>query len=126
MNDIEVRIDEAMKEEGTWDLWLRAVRLARKDSVYFGIGGRSAKFRRNDRYPFPMIAKYHDLLRVIIDEIGVEKVVTGSDAPCILRDSTYRQCFDDIRHVPGLSSDEKARILGQNALRMLQDWGCVE
>jgi predicted TIM-barrel fold metal-dependent hydrolase len=122
-----LHIDDAMKAEGTWDLWLRAVRMARRENVYFGIGGRSMKFRRNDRYPFPIYAKYFDLLKIVVEEIGVDKVVTGSDAPSTLRDSTYRQVMiDDVLNIPFLSEGEKAQILGINAEQMLTDWGCVK
>lgn len=68
-------------------------------------------------YPFP---EGQEMLRQWRDEVGVEKLMWGSDMPyCGSNWCTYRQAVDYIRlHCDFLSKKEKALILGGNVARM--------
>jgi predicted TIM-barrel fold metal-dependent hydrolase len=60
------------------------------------------------------------MIRRLRDEIGVHKLMWGTDMPyCSGSWCTYKQALDYIRlHCEFLSADEKALILGDNAARM--------
>ena len=71
-------------------------------------------------YEYPYV-EGQEMLKALCDDIGVEKLMYGSDMPfsgafwC-----TYRQSVDFIRvHCDFLSVDEKALVLGGNAARLL-------
>lgn len=70
-------------------------------------------------YPF---VEGQEMLRQWRDEVGPEKLMWGSDMPfCGGNWCTYRQAADYIRlHCDFLSRQEKALILGGNAMRMFK------
>ena len=70
-------------------------------------------------YPFP---EGQQMLRQWRDEVGVEKLMWGSDMPyCGSNWCTYRQAVDYIRlHGDFLSKEEKALILSGNVARMFK------
>lgn len=61
-----------------------------------------------------------DSLRFLIDVVGVEQVLLGSDHPFEMGDPTPLATLDA---VPGLSADERDLVRGGNALRLLDRRG---
>nr|MDO8077675.1 amidohydrolase family protein [Candidatus Freyarchaeota archaeon] len=58
------------------------------------------------------INKLHEALQVL----GADKLIAGSDSPYIPQELEVRK-FD---YIPGITPEEKAKILGQNIMRILR------
>ena len=58
------------------------------------------------------------LLREAADEVGVDKLMWGSDYPRTITAITYKMSYDFIVKSPLLTEDEKAKFLGLNAQRV--------
>jgi predicted TIM-barrel fold metal-dependent hydrolase len=117
---------EEAKRDGEYDRWLEGVRLAAHPNVYYDIGGYMAVWKRFDRYPYAIYAQWFDLVRAILDEVGIDKVFTGTDWPTVLRRGSYRECWDAVRYdIPFLSDTDRRKILGDNAARAFRTWGIL-
>lgn len=70
----------------------------------------------NDPYPFAKLTPY---LKRTFDAFGADRMMWGSDLtrlPC-----SYRECLDHFaKELPFLSSDDRARVLGGTAARLLR------
>ena len=70
----------------------------------------------NDAYPFPRLTPY---LQRTFEAFGAERIMWGSDLtrlPC-----SYLQCLDHARReLPFLNDDDRARLLGGTAARLLR------
>lgn len=94
--------------------WPGQLRLARWENVYLETGGIIWLYRA-EGYPFP------NALAAIVrakQEVGIEKLMWGSDWPRTMIDFTYRQSIDFIRSATDLTEHEKALLLGDNACRL--------
>lgn len=95
--------------------WLSQIRLARHENVYIEMGGIIWLFR-DEGYPF------RGALRAIQRakrEVGIRKLMWGSDWPRTMVDFTYGQSIEFIRKEKnGLSATERKLILGENAARL--------
>ena len=58
------------------------------------------------------INKLHEALQAL----GADKLIAGSDSPYIPQELEVRK-FD---HIPGITPEEKVKILGQNIMRILR------
>jgi predicted TIM-barrel fold metal-dependent hydrolase len=69
-----------------------------------------------ERYPYPKLTPY---LKRTFDAFGADRVMWGSDVtrlPC-----SYRECLDHFKHdLPFLTGDDRARVLGGTAARLLR------
>lgn len=71
-------------------------------------------FDVNDEHPDK---RNQDILKVVYETIGPDKILWGTDFPTILNLRTIRQCLDFIiNHCEFLTDEDKIKILGQNAL----------
>ena len=95
--------------------WLSQVRLCRFENVYMETGGIVWLFR-DEGYPFRQaIAAIGEACR----EVGIEKIMWGSDWPRTMVDFTYRQSLDFLRIADrSFSAAEKSLLLGENAARL--------
>jgi hypothetical protein len=95
--------------------WPGQLRLCRHENVYLETGGIIWLYR-HEGYPFPgAIAAIHQAKK----EVGIEKLMWGSDWPRTMVDFTYRQSLDFIRVSDKTFSDrEKQLLLGENAARL--------
>jgi predicted TIM-barrel fold metal-dependent hydrolase len=70
----------------------------------------------NDAYPFPKLTPY---LKRTFDAFGPDRLMWGSDVtrlPC-----SYRECLDHFaKQLPFLSGDDRARVLGGTAAKLLR------
>lgn len=68
------------------------------------------------RFYFDTVTHSAAALRYLIDTVGIEQILVGSDYPF---DMGYEQPAAIVGQVPGLSQDERQAILGGNAQRLL-------
>jgi len=94
--------------------WPGQLRLARHANVFVEGGGLIWLYR-DEGYPFPGAI---DAILRARDEVGIDKLMWGSDWPRTMVDFTYRQSIDFVRASDALSDDEKAAFLGANAARL--------
>jgi predicted TIM-barrel fold metal-dependent hydrolase len=93
--------------------WKAMVQLGRKDNVFIGF---SAIFcLMEEAYPCPSSLQ---MLREVIDQVGDEKVLWGTDIPTTMGRYTFRQMMDLIlEHAGSLDDEGKNNIMGLNAFR---------
>ncbi len=94
--------------------WPGQLRLCRHENVYIETGGIVWLYRA-EGYPFRGAIK---VIRQAIKEVGIEKLMWGSDWPRTMVDFTYRQSIQFIRDEKSLSDAEKRALLGENAARL--------
>ena len=71
---------------------------------------------KDEDYPYPGACKF---IHKAVELVGVDKLLWGSDIPGLLTVATYSQLLDYIsKHCEFLSESDKAKILGENALRV--------
>lgn len=93
--------------------WLEQIRLARHKNVYVESGGITWLFN-SEWYPYPSAMK---AIRQAIDEVGVEKLMWGSDYPRTISVITYRMSYDFVLKSNVLTEAEKRAFLGENAMK---------
>jgi predicted TIM-barrel fold metal-dependent hydrolase len=94
--------------------WMSQIRLARHENVYVESGGITWLFN-DEFYPFPSAVQ---AIREAADEVGVDKLMWGSDYPRTITAITYKMSYDFIVKSPLLTEEEKAKFLGENARRL--------
>ena len=94
--------------------WMEQIRLARHPNVYVECGGITWLFN-DEFYPFPSAVQ---AIREAADEVGVDKLMWGSDYPRTITAITYKMSYDFIVKSPLLTEEEKAKFLGENARRL--------
>ena len=91
--------------------WLEQVRLARAENVRIEAGGITWLYN-DEFYPFPSAVR---AIRRAADEVGMDKLMWGSDYPRTITAITYRMSYDFILKSSEFTEDEKAAFLGGNA-----------
>ncbi len=97
----------------TYPHFMEQVRLARHPHVMIESGGITWLYN-SEFYPF------HGAIRAIrqaADEVGMEKLMWGSDYPRTITAITYRMSYDFVQKTTELTDEEKAMFLGRNAER---------
>lgn len=94
--------------------WIAQVRLARHKNVYIDMGGITWLFN-DEYYPYPSAVK---AIREAADEVGMDRLLWGSDYPRTITAITYRQSYDWILKSKELSDTEKRMLLGLNAQKV--------
>lgn len=100
----------AMPTRGGWPAQLH---LARHPNVLVESGGIVWLYR-GEGPPFPSA---RDALLRARDEVGIDKLMWGSDWPRTMCDFTYEQSFAFVRDGDFLTEEEKDAFLGGNAAR---------
>ncbi len=96
------------------DGWPGQLNLCRHENVYLESGGIIWLYR-HEGYPFPgAIAA----IKKAKQEVGIEKLMWGSDWPRTMVDFTYRQSLDFVRNDASLTDREKSLFLGDNAAKL--------
>lgn len=93
--------------------WMEQIRLARHANVMVESGGITWLFN-SEFYPFPSAIK---AIRQAADEVGMEKLMWGSDYPRTITAITYRMSYDFIVKSDAFSDEEKRWFLGENAMK---------
>ena len=94
--------------------WPGQLLLARYENVYIEGGGLIWLYRA-EGFPFP--GAIEAILKAK-SEVGIEKLMWGSDWPRTMVDFTYRQSLDFVRESTQLTEGEKSLFLGRNAARL--------
>lgn len=94
--------------------WMEQMRLARHENVYVDMGGITWLFH-DEYWPYPSAIK---AIREAADEVGIDKLLWGSDYPRTITAITYRQSYDWILKTREFTDEEKAKLLGLNAQRV--------
>ena len=92
--------------------WLEQVRLARAENVRIESGGITWLYN-DEFYPFAGAVR---AIRQAAGEVGMDKLMWGSDYPRTITAITYRMSYDFVLKTPELSPEDKAAFLGGNAL----------
>ena len=91
--------------------WLSQIRLARHENVYVESGGITWLFN-DEFYPFPSAVR---AIKEAADEVGMEKLMWGSDYPRTITAITYKMSYDFVTKSTELTDDEKRLFLCENA-----------
>ncbi|MBO7114848.1 MAG: amidohydrolase [Bacteroidaceae bacterium] len=91
--------------------WMEQIRLARHSNVMIESGGITWLFN-SEFYPFNGAVR---AIREAADEVGMEKLMWGSDYPRTITAITYRMSYDFILKSTLLTDREKEQFLGENA-----------
>ena len=91
--------------------WMEQIRLARHKNVMIESGGITWLFN-SEFYPFDGAVR---AIREAADEVGMEKLMWGSDYPRTITAITYRMSYDFILKSTLLTDREKELFLGENA-----------
>jgi predicted TIM-barrel fold metal-dependent hydrolase len=91
--------------------WLSQIRLARHENVYIESGGITWLFN-DEFYPFPSAVR---AIKEAADEVGMEKLMWGSDYPRTITAITYKMSYDFVTKSKELTDDEKRLFLCDNA-----------
>ena len=91
--------------------WMEQIRLARHKNVMIESGGITWLFN-SEFYPFKGAVK---AIRQAADEVGMDKLMWGSDYPRTITAITYRMSYDFILKTSELTEHEKEQFLGLNA-----------
>ncbi len=91
--------------------WMQQIRLARHDNVYIESGGITWLFN-DEFYPFPSAIK---AIKEAADEVGMKKLMWGSDYPRTITAITYKMSYDFVTKSKELTDEEKRLFLSDNA-----------
>ena len=93
--------------------WMEQIRLARHKNVMIESGGITWLF--NDEF-YPFKGAVRAILQAA-DEVGMDKLMWGSDYPRTITAITYRMSYDFILKNPDFTEESKELFLGLNAVR---------
>ena len=93
--------------------WMSQIRLARHENVYVESGGITWLFN-DEFYPFPSAIR---AIKEAADEVGMEKLMWGSDYPRTITAITYRMSYDFVTKSKELTEEQKTLFLSGNAKR---------
>ena len=93
--------------------WMEQIRLASHKNVMIESGGITWLFN-DEFYPFNGAVR---AIREAADEVGMDKLMWGSDYPRTITAITYRMSYDFILKTTHFTDESKALFLGLNAAR---------
>lgn len=100
--------------------WQQRALLAQHPNIYLDNSAFYWYFHDKQAYPYPDAL---DNLRWVVEQVGANKILWGSDYPMALVLTTYKQMIDLIRVEAKFLNDEQRRqILGGNARQLLDRW----
>ncbi len=91
--------------------WMSQIRLARHEHVFVESGGITWLFN-DEFYPFPSAVR---AIKEAADEVGMEKLMWGSDYPRTITAITYKMSYDFVTKSKELTADDKRLFLCDNA-----------
>jgi predicted TIM-barrel fold metal-dependent hydrolase len=91
--------------------WLAQIRLARHENVFVESGGITWLFN-DEFYPFLSAVR---AFKEAANEVGMEKLMWGSDYPRTITAITYKMSYDFVTKSNELTDDEKRMFLSDNA-----------
>ncbi len=104
------------------DGWPGQLHLCRHENVLLECGGIIWLYR-SEGYPFSGARR---MIREAVNEVGIGKLMWGSDWPRTMVDFTYRQSLDFVLFDESLNEQEKQAFLGGNAVELYDLRGAQE
>jgi predicted TIM-barrel fold metal-dependent hydrolase len=104
------------------DGWPGQLHLCRHENVLIECGGIIWLYR-SEGYPFSGARR---IIREAANEVGIGKLMWGSDWPRTMVDFTYRQSLDFVLFDQFLDEQEKQAFLGGNAVKLYDLRGAQE
>jgi len=100
--------------------WQERALLAQHPNIYLDSSAFYWHFHDIQTYPYPdALANLH----WVIEQVGSDKILWGSDYPMALVLTTYKQMIDLVRiEAKFLTEEQRRQILGGNAQRLLECW----
>ncbi len=95
----------------TTEHWMKQILLARHPNVFVESGGITWLYN-NEFYPFPSAIR---AIRKAADNVGMNKLMWGSDYPRTITAITYRMSYDFVLRSTELTDEEKRAFLSDNA-----------
>lgn len=96
--------------------WRQIVKVGKRPNVWFDTAGFGTI--EGDRYPCPLGQEY---LREVVETVGPDRIMWGSDIPYVLNFLTYRQSLDFISECAFLSESDRELIIGVTAGKVFQE-----
>ena len=96
--------------------WPGQLNLCKHKNVYLETGGIIWLYR-DEGYPFPAAI---DAIQQAAAEVGIERLMWGSDWPRTMVDFTYRQSIQFLAQSERFSEEEKTWLLGKSAATLYQ------
>lgn len=93
--------------------WQKQIELAKNKNVYIESGGLTWLFHK-EFYPYPSAI---DAILEAKSICGIDKLMWGSDYPRTMTDITYKSAVRFILESTGLTDEDKAKFLGENAVK---------
>ena len=93
--------------------WKEQIKLALHPNVYVETGGITWLFN-SEFYPYPSAV---EAIREAGEMVGFDKLMWGSDYPRTITAITYRMSYDFIVKSTALTAEQKAMLLGGNAMK---------
>ena len=94
--------------------WMSQIRLARHPNVFVESGGITWLFN-DEFYPYPSAMR---AIRAAADEVGIHKLMWGSDYPRTITAITYKMSYDFVLRSTLLTPTEQEQFLSSNAARV--------
>jgi aminocarboxymuconate-semialdehyde decarboxylase len=69
------------------------------------------------RFYYDLITHHPVIMRNLIDLVGVDRIVTGTDFP---QGMSVKQPVDFVESIPGLTFEERSAILCDNPARLMK------
>ncbi len=101
---------------GTWPFMIGRLDYAMDKTPALAHMTRPAR-RYLKRFYYDIITLDPQVMKMVIDLVGVDRVVMGTDYPQIMG---VKQPVDFVDSIPGLTRQDRENILGNNATRMLK------
>ncbi len=99
--------------------WPAQLELCQFENVYLETGGILWLYRA-EGYPFPSVIA---ALSQAADQVGIQKLMWGSDWPRTMVDFTYRQSIQFLQESDQLSSADQTWLFGRSAATLYQlEW----
>ncbi len=120
-------VDVIMTHGFPWRMFAEGDRLCVPDEVYHAAPIDHPRFHiqilfavfLQSRWDYPM-PQMRPVLETMVERIGADRILWGTDIPIVLLHWTYRQSLDYVRrYCPFLGDSEMAAILGGNMERIL-------
>lgn len=111
----------------SWRVFVDGETLSIPDEVFDAMPSDNPRFSLQllfaislgDIWEYPM-AQVRDTMKRLVDRLGADRLMWGTDIPMVMRFYTYRQNLSHIRHVSDfLTPEEVGLITGGNTARLL-------
>lgn len=102
-------------QHDTKERWIEQIELGLLPNVWFDTAALPAYYLE-DQFPFPSVA---DVIKEVINRIGADKVMWGTDIPGLLTTASYPQLVDMAKlHFSFLHPEDSAKMFYKNAIEV--------